>query len=86
MEHGLFGALVAEPPGATWTDPHTGEPLLSGAIADIHTTEPVGTDVRGSFRELALFTQDGNQITHIGKSSGSTFGLRAEPLRPGARR
>ncbi len=84
-QHGLFGALVAEPPGATWTDPQTGAPLDSGAIADIHTTEPVGTDLKGSFRELALFTQDGNPITHVGRSSGSSFNLRAEPLGPDAR-
>lgn len=79
-EHGLFGALVAEPPDATWTDPVTGEPLLSGPVADIHSDLPVGHDVTGSFRELLLFTQDDNPLTHVGRSLGGTFNLRAEPL------
>ncbi|MDX1659243.1 MAG: multicopper oxidase domain-containing protein [Nitriliruptorales bacterium] len=78
--HGLFGALVAEPSGATWTHPETGEPLESGPIADIHTDQPVGLDVTGSFRELLLFTQDDNPLTHVGRSTGGTMNLRAEPL------
>lgn len=78
--HGLFGALVAEPPGATWTDPETGGPLASGPIADVHTDQPVGHDVSGSFRELLLFTQDDNPLTHVRRSLGGTFNLRAEPL------
>ncbi|MEW2357564.1 multicopper oxidase domain-containing protein [Spirillospora sp. NPDC029432] len=50
--HGLFGALVVEPEGATWTDPVTGAPLLDGLYADVHVPgEP-------SFREYALFMQD----------------------------
>ncbi|MDP8969744.1 MAG: multicopper oxidase domain-containing protein [Actinomycetota bacterium] len=78
--HGLFGALVAEPPGATWTDPVTGQPLASGPIADVHTDQPVGHDVAGSFRELLLFTQDDNPLTRVRRSLGGTFNLRAEPL------
>ena len=78
--HGLFGALIAEPPGSTYTDPHTGQPLLSGQVADIHTDQRVSTDVTGSFRELALFMQDDNRINAVGRSTGSAYGLRAEPL------
>ncbi len=78
--HGLFGALIAEPPGSTYTDPKTGAPLLSGPIADIHTDSKVSTDVTGSFRELALFIQDDNGINAVGRSTGSAYGLRAEPL------
>jgi FtsP/CotA-like multicopper oxidase with cupredoxin domain len=78
--HGLFGALVAEPPDATWTDPHTGRPLASGAVADIHTAGRTGVDVRGAFRELVLLTQDDNPLTHVGRATGSTYNLRAEPL------
>ncbi|MEA3054992.1 MAG: hypothetical protein QOD30_424, partial [Actinomycetota bacterium] len=78
--HGLFGALLAEPPGSTYTDPHTGTPLASGPIADIHTSQRISADVRGSFRELALFIQDDNAINAVGRSTGSAFGLRAEPL------
>ncbi len=78
--HGLFGALVAEPPDSTWTDPHTGEPLASGAIADVHAKGPVGVDVAGSFRELVLLTQDDQPLTHVGRATGSSYNLRAEPL------
>ncbi len=50
--HGLFGALVVEPAGATWTDPVTGDPLSDGLYADVHVPgEP-------SFREYALFMHD----------------------------
>lgn len=50
--HGLFGALVVEPAGATWTDPRSGE-LADGPHADVHVPgEP-------SFREYVLFLQDG---------------------------
>lgn len=34
--HGLFGAIVVEEPGSTWTHPQTGEYLKSGVFADIH--------------------------------------------------
>src|SRR5512142_39795 len=43
--HGLFGALISEPPHSTYHDPHTGTPLESGALADIHTAAPVTTDI-----------------------------------------
>ncbi|HEV8469806.1 MAG TPA: multicopper oxidase domain-containing protein [Candidatus Limnocylindria bacterium] len=78
--HGLFGALIAEPPGSTYHDPRNGAELRSGTIADIHTSAKVSADLTGSFRELAMFIQDDNPITHVGRSSGSSFNLRAEPL------
>lgn len=34
--HGLFGAVIVEPMGSTWTDPHTGKYMKSGVFADIH--------------------------------------------------
>lgn len=34
--HGLFGAIIVEVPGSTWTDPQTGYELKSGVFADIH--------------------------------------------------
>src|SRR5205823_11301083 len=61
--HGLFGALVAEPPGSRWTDARSGAALPSGPIADVHTDAPVGVDVKGSFRELVLLTQDDQPLT-----------------------
>ena len=42
--HGLFGALIVEPPDAVWTDPISGSPLLDGLYADVHprgTAEPL---------------------------------------------
>ena len=78
--HGLFGALIAEPPHATYHDPHSGTPVRSGPIVDVHTDNPVSADIIGSFRELVSFIQDDNLLTRIGNSSGGTFNLRAEPL------
>jgi hypothetical protein len=79
-KHGLFGALIAEPPGSTYHHPHSGEAIESGPVADIHTDGVVSSDVRGSFREMVLFIQDDNSLTRIPDSSGSSFNLRVEPL------
>jgi hypothetical protein len=78
--HGLFGALIAEPPGSTYHDPHTGQEVKSGPIADVRTPSVVSTDITGSFRELVLFLQDALRLTHIGDSSGSAINMRVEPL------
>jgi FtsP/CotA-like multicopper oxidase with cupredoxin domain len=78
-KHGLFGALIVEPPGSTYHDPQTGQAIHSGLLADIHTTARVAADLSGSFRELVLLIQDGNPQTHAGDSSGSSFNLRVEP-------
>ncbi len=79
-QHGLYGALIVEPPGSTYHDPQTGAQLRSGLICDIRTPSRVSPDVVGSFRELVLFVQDSSPLTHVGRSSGSSFNLRAEPL------
>ncbi|HEU5001234.1 MAG TPA: multicopper oxidase domain-containing protein [Actinomycetota bacterium] len=78
--HGLFGALIAEPPDSSYHDPQTGAALPSGPAADIHTTGTASADVRGSFREQVMFIQDDNAITSVGRSSGSSLNLRVEPL------
>lgn len=78
--HGLFGALVSEPPGSTYHDPHTGQQLQSGALADVYTEARSTLDVTGSFRELVMFIQDHNPINAVGRSSGSSINLRAAPL------
>lgn len=78
--HGLYGAPVSEPPGSTYHDPRTGAELRSGAIADIHTNAAVSADVGGSFRELVSFVQDESTVQHVGRSTGSSLNLRAEPL------
>ena len=56
--HGGFGSVIIEPQGSTYHDPKTGKPIRSGPIADIHTTEPVGYGVNGSFRELMVSIHD----------------------------
>lgn len=50
--HGLFGAVVVEPAGATWTNAYTGAPLVSGWRADVHVPGAK------SFREFVLFYHD----------------------------
>ena len=54
--HGLWGALLVEAPGSTWTDPVTGGEINSGLYADIH--HPTMPD----FREYALFFHDEMEI------------------------
>jgi FtsP/CotA-like multicopper oxidase with cupredoxin domain len=57
--HGLWGALIVEAPGATWTDPVTGEPLKSGLYADIHHP------AKPHFREYTLFFHDEFEVNSI---------------------
>ncbi|WP_447976964.1 hypothetical protein [Candidatus Nitrospira bockiana] len=56
--HGGFGSVIIEPYGSTYHDPKTGKTVYSGPIADIHTTEPIGYGVNGSFRELMVSIHD----------------------------
>ncbi|UBU17273.1 hypothetical protein [Nonomuraea gerenzanensis] len=49
---GAFGAIMVEPPGATWVDSSTGQPLKSGTRAVIRN--PDGKD----FREQVVFMHD----------------------------
>ena len=53
--HGLFGALLIEPPGATWLDPATGG-TATGLSAEIRWTE--GKQARVT-REFVAMWQDG---------------------------
>src|SRR6266568_1109829 len=56
--HGGFGSVIIAPQGSTYHDPKTGKQIRSGPIADIHTVEPVGYGVNGSFRELMVSIHD----------------------------
>jgi len=78
--HGLFGALISEPPGSTYHDPKTGEEVRSGPRVDVRTEAVLSDDIEGSFREQVLFIQDDNPLTNVGLSSGSSMNLRVEPL------
>jgi FtsP/CotA-like multicopper oxidase with cupredoxin domain len=58
LARGLFGAVVVEPEGATWTDPRTGGELRSGVRAVVHDPATGEDDVIGcdtSYREFVLF-------------------------------
>ena len=44
--HGMVGQLIVEPTGTTWTDPATGKAVSSGAMVDIHTTNPLVPNLR----------------------------------------
>ncbi|WP_305784528.1 multicopper oxidase domain-containing protein [Symbioplanes lichenis] len=78
--HGLFGAFIVEPPGATWTDPETGE-LLTGTIfgdgpdvdvilpGDTVTDDYVDLHLDGlphSHREFTVFLHDEPEV-HSGQ-------------------
>ncbi|HEY5648175.1 MAG TPA: multicopper oxidase domain-containing protein, partial [Nitrospiria bacterium] len=75
--HGGVGAMIVEPAGATYHDPKTGEPIRSGPVADIRSTEPIGYGVNGSFRELVVFPHDTvpytAQVVKEGNPPGQTL-------------
>jgi FtsP/CotA-like multicopper oxidase with cupredoxin domain len=66
--HGLFGAIISEPQGSQWLDPHTSQPLASGWDATIKM--PSGP----SFREFALiFHEIGDEgYRQIFEKAGTT--------------
>jgi hypothetical protein len=74
--HGLVGQLIVEPRGSTYHDPTTGAEVGSGTLVDIHTSHPLSPgQVDGSFRELALWTINDNDLMNY-----STLNLKANPL------
>lgn len=84
--HGLFGAMIVEPPEAEWLDPQTGEELESGLMADIYQPgKPAFREYSVFFHdELEMKDKDGNPPTdpHTGLPSGTTaISYRSEPMR-----
>jgi FtsP/CotA-like multicopper oxidase with cupredoxin domain len=75
--HGGVGAVIVEPWGSTYHDPKTGLPIRSGPVADIHSTEPIGYGVNGSFRELVVMPHDTvpttAQVVSHGNPPGQTI-------------
>ncbi|MFZ5862512.1 MAG: multicopper oxidase domain-containing protein [Nitrospirota bacterium] len=61
--HGLFGSTIVEPAGSTYHDPTTGKEVRSGLVVDIRTTDPVSSQVKGSFREVVNYIMDSNPRT-----------------------
>lgn len=66
QQHGMFGALIVEPSGAEFLDPHTLCPIRHGTQAVIRRKD--GT----AFREFALFLHDFALL----------FDRKGEPLNP----
>ncbi len=75
--HGAVGGLIVEPVGATYHDPKTGKEIRSGPIADIHSTDPIGYGVNGSFREMVQYLHDTvpytAQVVTAGNPPGQTI-------------
>ncbi len=83
--HGLFGALIVQAEGSTWTDPVDGCELRSGIFADIHNP------CKPSFREYAVYFHDELEIVnrfggpiidpHTNQPMGVTaISYRSEPM------
>lgn len=83
--HGLFGALIVQAKGSTWTDPVDGSKLRSGMFADIHNP------CKPSFREYAVYFQDELEMVnrfggtiidpHTNQPMGVTaISYRSEPM------
>jgi hypothetical protein len=76
--HGLYGALVVEPAGSTWTDPVSGAPLYTGTTTqsgELYIEADIHTPGKPSFRESVQLSQD-----EIPGSLGMGFNYGSEPL------
>lgn len=84
--HGLFGAVIVEPPGAKWFHPQTGEEIESGLMADIYQPgKPAFREYSVFFHdELEILDKDGNPpVDHRTGLPASTTAIsyRSEPMR-----
>lgn len=77
--HGLFGAVIVEPPEAKWFHPETGQELKSGLMADIYQPgKPAFREYSVFFHdELEIKNKDGEQPIdpHTGLPSSTTAGM-----------
>lgn len=84
--HGLFGAIIVEPPEAKWFHPETGEKIESGLMADIYQPG------KPAFREYSVFFHDELEILNKDgetpmdhrtglPSSTTAISYRSEPMR-----
>ncbi|HEX8345347.1 MAG TPA: multicopper oxidase domain-containing protein [Actinoplanes sp.] len=81
--HGLFGGLLIEPKGSTWTDPGTGAPIVTGSSAVIRWTAADGT--AKVFREHALQWQDGLNLRTPSGAAIAPAGVVEDPYELGNR-
>jgi FtsP/CotA-like multicopper oxidase with cupredoxin domain/RNA polymerase-binding transcription factor DksA len=70
--HGGYGSLIIEPKGSSYRDPKTGQPLLSGARADIIAQD------KPDFREQVLMFSDG--LYTIGKDGTPPTPGEVDPI------
>lgn len=84
--HGLFGAVIVEPPEAKWFHPETGDEIESGLMADIYQPG------KPAFREYSVFFHDELEILNKDgeppmdhrtglPSSTTAISYRSEPMR-----
>lgn len=66
QKRGLFAAMLVEPAGSRWVDPHTGEEIVAGSQAVV--LDAPG----GPFRELALAVSDFVPLHGLPKMDGTT--------------
>jgi hypothetical protein len=82
--HGLFGAHIIEPTGATFRNPVTGAPAKSGTIVDVIMpgNKSVGVGQSGSFREFMIFLHNGrfgrNELTPASGGGLNAFNFGQE--------
>ncbi|MGN0465546.1 MAG: multicopper oxidase domain-containing protein [Lachnospiraceae bacterium] len=84
--HGLFGAIIVEPPEAKWFHPETGREIESGLMADIYIPgKPAFREYSVFFHdELEILDKNGNPpIDHRTNLPSSTTAIsyRSEPMR-----
>lgn len=84
--HGLFGAMIVEPPLARWFNPETGEEIQRGLMADIYQPgKPAFREYSVFFHdELEILNKDGNPPVdpHTGLPASTTaISYRSEPMR-----
>ena len=58
QKHGLFGAFIAEPKGARFLDPPTGDPIATGLEAIVRPGQGPGDDPFTPFREFCFAVAD----------------------------
>lgn len=84
--HGLFGAIIIEPPESSWLNPETGVEIESGLFADIyHPINPAFREYAVFFHdELEMKNKDGKQpedhLTGL-PSATTAISYRSEPMR-----
>jgi FtsP/CotA-like multicopper oxidase with cupredoxin domain len=88
LAHGLFGAIIAEPAGATFLDPQTAQPLNGQSNWEAIIQMPSGSSTP-SFREFAvIYHEVGDEQFNLSDASGKALPQNdsfTTAYRPGSR-